>query len=64
MPIKSCGGTLVALDKVTYFKGITHPTMLARYNLRGQEASDDSDAFFFWLKNSSSKLELLITARV
>jgi hypothetical protein len=27
--------------------GITHPTMLARYNLRGQEASDDSDAFFF-----------------
>jgi hypothetical protein len=26
---------------------ITHPTMLARYNLRGQEASDDSDAFFF-----------------
>jgi hypothetical protein len=28
-------------------KSITHPTMLARYNLRGQEASDDSDAFFF-----------------
>jgi len=27
-------------------KGITHPTMLARYNLRGQEASDDSGAFF------------------
>jgi hypothetical protein len=27
--------------------GITHPTMLARYNLRGQEALDDSGAFFF-----------------
>jgi hypothetical protein len=27
--------------------GITHPTMLARYNLRGQEASESSDAFFF-----------------
>jgi hypothetical protein len=24
----------------------SHPTMLANYNLRGQEASDDSDAFF------------------
>jgi hypothetical protein len=55
---------MVALFIVTYFKGITHPTMLARYNLRGQEASDDSDAFFFWLKNSLSELELLIAARV
>jgi hypothetical protein len=26
---------------------ITHPTMLARYNLRGQEALDDSGAFSF-----------------
>ena len=56
MLIKSCDGTMLALDKVTYFMGITHPTMLARYNLRGQEASDDSDAFFFGLKNSSIKL--------
>ena len=26
--------------------------MLDRYNLRGQEASDDSDAFFFYSKAS------------
>lgn len=32
---------------------ITHPTMLARYNLRGQEASDDSGAFFLLLKDIS-----------
>jgi len=39
-------GTLIALV-LDILKSITHPTMLARYNLRGQEASDDSGAFFF-----------------
>lgn len=41
-------GTLIALP-LKILKSITHPTMLARYNLRGQEASDDSGAFFFVL---------------
>ena len=39
-------GIVVALV-LGILKGITHPTMLARYNLRGQEAPDDSGAFFF-----------------
>ena len=29
--------------------------MLARYNLRGQEASDKTDAFFFWLDNPARR---------
>ena len=39
-------GTVVA-QEYARIKSITHPLMLDRYNLRGQEASDDSDAFFF-----------------
>jgi hypothetical protein len=39
-------GTVIALV-INILMGITHPTMLARYNLRGQEALDDSGAFFF-----------------
>lgn len=35
-----------------HIKGITHPTMLARYNLRGQEALDDSGAFLFWMNEN------------
>jgi hypothetical protein len=39
-------GTLIA-SIIARLKSITHPLMLDRYNLRGQEASDDSGAFFF-----------------
>lgn len=39
-------GTIIALVH-DILMSITYPTMLARYNLRGQEASDDSGAFFF-----------------
>ena len=46
-------GTLVAQSE-DILKSITHPTMLARYNLRGQEALDDSGAFFFWRKTNST----------
>jgi hypothetical protein len=42
-PFGSAWNTLCRNDRAS---SITHPNMLAKYNLRGQEALDDSGAFF------------------